>query len=325
MTPQTLQEQLTKYLTDAHSIEQQALAQMRAAPKLTDEPQLTEAFSRHLDETAEHERLVRERLAAHGARPAPVKDIVGTLTGKGFVLFARSQPDTTGKLVAHGFSYEHMELAAYELLARVAERAGDDETVGVARRIGHQEREMGQRLSGLFDRAAGESLDGLGGQELEGQLDKYLADAHAIEAQALALLERAPALAGSARLARAYEDHLVETHEHERALVVQLRARGASPSRIKDAALRLGALNWGAFFRMQPDTPAKLAAFSFAFEHLEVAAYELLKSVARQAGDPDVEALAERILGQERAAAERIGSLFDEALEVTLREQGVTV
>lgn len=33
MTPENLQEQLIKYLTDVHSIEQQALAQMKTAPK----------------------------------------------------------------------------------------------------------------------------------------------------------------------------------------------------------------------------------------------------------------------------------------------------
>ena len=38
-----------------------------------------------------------------------------------------------------------------------------------------------------------------------------------------------------------------------------LSERGESPSSVKDAALRLGALNWGAFFGAQPDTPAKLA------------------------------------------------------------------
>ena len=45
------------------------------------------------------------------------------LGGKGFLLFARLQPDTPGKLLAHALSYEALELAAYELLARVAERA----------------------------------------------------------------------------------------------------------------------------------------------------------------------------------------------------------
>jgi hypothetical protein len=42
--------------------------------------------------------------------------------GVGFLLFARAQPDTTGKLLAHAYSYEHLELASYELLAQVAER-----------------------------------------------------------------------------------------------------------------------------------------------------------------------------------------------------------
>ena len=71
-----------------------------------------------------------------------LKDLAGTATGKAFVLFARSQPDTPGKLATHGFSYEHMELAAYELLGPVAEQAGDAETVQVAERIGEQERAM---------------------------------------------------------------------------------------------------------------------------------------------------------------------------------------
>ena len=33
-----IQEQLTKYLTDAHSIEEQALAQLRSAPDLAGDP-----------------------------------------------------------------------------------------------------------------------------------------------------------------------------------------------------------------------------------------------------------------------------------------------
>jgi len=39
-----------------------------------------------------------------------------------------------------------MELAGYELLARVAERAGDPETVNVAKTIREDERAMAERL-----------------------------------------------------------------------------------------------------------------------------------------------------------------------------------
>src|SRR5205823_613559 len=45
-----IHEQLTKYLTDAHSIEQQALAQLRTAPDLAGDPEIAAAFRQHLTE-----------------------------------------------------------------------------------------------------------------------------------------------------------------------------------------------------------------------------------------------------------------------------------
>jgi ferritin-like metal-binding protein YciE len=324
MTPNTPDEQLTKYLTDVHSIERQALVQMKRAPGLADDAEIAEHFSRHLIETEDQERLVRERLEAHSAAPSKMKDLVGAATGVGFALFAAVQPDTPGKLVAHAFSYEHMEIAAYDLLARVAERAGDSETVRVAREIERQEQAMAQRLADSFDRAAEASLREVFHKELGDQLLKYLADAHAIEAQAAGLLEKGPKLARATELAEAYEEHLGETLEHQKLVRERLEARGGSPSKLKDAALSLGALNWGGFFAAQPDTPAKLAGFSYAFEHLEIAAYELLRRVARRAEDAEMVAAAEQILAQERAAAERIRSLFEAALESSLQAQDVS-
>src|ERR687896_684622 len=131
-----LDEQLTKYLTDVHSIEEQALAQMRLAPRLAGDPELKRIFAEHLRETSEQERRVRILLIERGAKPAPVKDVVGRVGGWGMMLFARVNPDTPGKLAMHAYSYEHMELAAYELLRRIAERAGELGVAEVARRIG---------------------------------------------------------------------------------------------------------------------------------------------------------------------------------------------
>ncbi len=321
MTPQTLEEQLTKYLTDVHSIEEQALPQMKAAPDLAGAPAAAEAFRRHLPETQEHERLVRERLETRGASPAKVKDLVGTLTGKGFVAFAASQPDTPGKLVVHAYSYEHMEEAAYALLSLLAERVGDAETLELAHWIEGQEQAMAERLEALFDDAAAASLREVGADDLEEQLDKYLADAHALEEQAVQLLSKGPDLAGATELASAYSEHLTETEEHRRLLEARLTARNAKPSKLKDAVLRIGALNWGGFFAAQPDTPAKLCAFAYAFEHLEIGGYELLGRVAERAGDPESAALAERILAEERGAAQKLKALFPQALDASLRDQ----
>ena len=321
MTPQTLEDQLTKYLTDVHSIEQQALAQMKSAPKLAGDPSLADAFARHLPETEEHERLVRQRLEARDASPAKLKDVAGTLTGQGFVAFAAAQPDTPGKLVAHAYSYEHMEEAAYELLSLLAERLGDQETLDAARRILGQEQEMAVRLEAGFAQAAEAALRELGPDDLNQQLDKYLADAHAIEMQAIQLLSKGPDLAGSGALAAAYTAHLEETEGHKALIEQRLEARDGAPSKLKDAALRLGALNWGAFFAAQPDTPAKLCAFAYAFEHLEIGGYELLRRVAERAGDGETVQAADRILAEERAAALKLQQLFPEALDASLRDQ----
>jgi Domain of unknown function (DUF892) len=125
---------------------------------------------------------VHERLEARGAAPSKTKDLVARAGGIGMLLFARSQPDTPGKLTAHAFSYEHMEIAAYDLLALIADRAGDRETAHVARSIREQESDMAARLAAGFDRAVEASSSG--------ELPDYLADAHAIEGQAIELLEK---------------------------------------------------------------------------------------------------------------------------------------
>jgi ferritin-like metal-binding protein YciE len=317
-------EQLDKYLADAHSIEEQALAQLRTAPDIAGDPELAEAFRQHLTETERHERLVRERLEARGGSPSRFKKVVMQLGGKGFMLFARSQPDTPGKLTFHAYSYEALEQASYELLRRVAIAAGDDATANMATVILEDEYAMGDRLAERFDRAVDASLAQVHRDDLGAHVLTYLADVHALEAQAIGLLQQGEKVGGPAALTTIYSEHLAETREQQRLVEERLDALGGSPSKIKDAAMRLGAFNWGGFFLAHPDTPGKLAAFAFAFEHLEIAGYELLARVADRAGDEATAALARRIAGEERAAAARIKGAFDVAAQAALAEQGVS-
>src|SRR3954467_10814219 len=135
-----IQEQLTKYLTDAHSIEEQALAQLRTAPDIAGDPQLSSAYREHLKETEGHEQRVRGLLEARDAKPSLVKDTVMKVGGKGFLLFARLNPDTPGKLHAHALSYEALELSSYELLMRAAERGGEPEVANGAEENARDER-----------------------------------------------------------------------------------------------------------------------------------------------------------------------------------------
>jgi ferritin-like metal-binding protein YciE len=300
--PQT---QLVKYLTDAHSIEEQALVQMKRAPDLVEGP-FADSFRRHLGETESQEQRVRERLEAHDASPSKVKDVAGQAGGFGMVLFAKSQPDTPTKLAMHAFSYEHMEVAAYELLARAAQEAGDAGTAEMALAIADEEREMAGRVAGAFDEAVEQALREVEPDDLDEQLNSYLSDIHALEGQSKQLLEKSKEMDVPASLAEGFAHHLEETEGHLGKIERRLDDRGASPSAVKDAMLKLGALNWGAFFAAQPDTPAKLAGFSYAVENLEVAAYELLKRVAERAGDQETVSLADSILAEEKSAAQQI-------------------
>jgi ferritin-like metal-binding protein YciE len=323
MNDRTIQEQIVKYLGDIHSIEEQALVQLKLAPKIAGDATLETVFERHLGETEDQKRRVEERLEALGGSPSKVKDVAGAASGPAFALFAKFQPDTPGKLTTHAFSYEHMELAAYELLSRVAARANDQVTVRLAKDIAGEENEMARRLSDNWDVAVNASLRDVDTDDLGEQLNKYLSDAHAIEGQAEQMLKKAIDIGGDPKLSQDYEEHLEQTRHHKSLIEERLEARGASPNILKDAGMKLGALNWGMFFAAQPDTPAKLAGFAYAFEHLEIGSYEQLRRVAERAGDESAAGVAQMILPEERHAAETIWDGFDRALDASLEALGV--
>jgi UDP-glucose 4-epimerase len=304
-------EQLVRYLADVHSIELQALAQLRAAPKIAGDERLCQAFEQHLVETEDQERRVRERLEALDGKPSKLKDAAGSGGGWAMVAFAASQPDTPGKLTMHAYSYEHMELAAYELLRRLAERAGDEETARMAADIAVEERHMAERLEESFDAAVEASLGAVDQDQLDATLIAYLRDVHALEGQATELLEAGAERADDEELEATFREHLNETRRHAERIEALLNERGARPSIVRDTVLKVGGLNLSAFFGAQPDSTTKLAGFAFAFEHLEVAAYELLQRVAARAGDEGVVAAAEEILAEERRAAEGVAESWN--------------
>jgi ferritin-like metal-binding protein YciE len=318
-----LHDQLHKYLTDVHSIEIQALAQLKRAPKIAGGDELAQMYEQHERETEEQKRLIEERIEAHDISANKLKDVVADVTGVGMYLFAKFNPDSPGKLAAHAHSYEAMEEAAYEYLWRVAERAADEETAEVARTILAQEQAMKGRIFDHFDATVEASLREKDADDIREELVKYLADAHAIEAQAIQLLEAAPKIVGDVpELEKLFRDHLEETRAQQEIIKTRLDAHDAKPNKLQDAAMRLGAINLGGFFKAQPDTPAKLAGFAYAFEHLEIAGYEELKRVAARAQDTETVRVAERIEGEERAAARAIAANWETALQASLESVG---
>jgi ferritin-like metal-binding protein YciE len=143
----------------------------------------------------------------------------------------------------------------------------------------------------------------------------YLQDAHAMEEKSLQTLEAAVAVAGDPQLESLYQGHVAETKRHLELLKERLDAHDASRSLLKDLGGRLAAVGVGAGLVVQPDTPAKLLAVAYGFEHFEIASYELLRRVAERAGDQDAVEMADKILVNERQAAEKLAASYDLALE----------
>jgi ferritin-like metal-binding protein YciE/nucleoside-diphosphate-sugar epimerase len=294
------EQKLVDQLADAHALGQQAVVQMQRAPRVAN-GSLGEIFAAHLSESEGQAQRARGRLEAYGV---DVAGLNGRAGGIGLAVFAAGQADTPSKLIAHAFSYEHLEIAAYELLRRTAEDAGDEATAAMARQSGEEAQCMAARLEASFDLAVDACLNGNGEEALDAQLDRCLADVHAIEKQGLQLLEIGPKATEDEGLQGLFRGHLRESEEHAATLRERLEARGAKPAEASDAVLQVVGMQVGAFFAAQPDTRAKLVSFAIAFEQLEIAAYEQLERLARRAGDSKVAGVAARILAEERAAAE---------------------
>jgi ferritin-like metal-binding protein YciE len=158
---------------------------------------------------------------------------------------------------------------------------------------------------------------------LQEQLVKYLTDVHSTEQNALSTLRAGADSVDDPELAAAFRDHLVETEEHERLVQARLTAHGAGPSRLKDVAQKGVAAVTGAVANAAPDTAGKMAIHAYAFEHLEIASYRMLRQVAERAGDHETVQIAERILEQEQAAAETLSKLLERVADHDLQRMGL--
>jgi ferritin-like metal-binding protein YciE len=144
-----LRQKLADYVEYVHALEQNVLLQLDSLILNTRDQELSAMFRHHKEETRQQQRL-RERRVALGRRmglSAASKDLaaiaVAQVKGVGDVL----RGDKAVQNARDAFVTEHTEIAAYELLERLAERAGDPETVRAARESRAEEEAMAARIS----------------------------------------------------------------------------------------------------------------------------------------------------------------------------------
>jgi ferritin-like metal-binding protein YciE len=153
-----LHEQLVKHIDEAFAMEQNVLRMLDGMIATTDDPEIKEALRRHRAETETHAERMRGRLEAYGETPSVVREAGGTLGALMKSVVDLTRGEKAGRNARDGYATEHMEIAAYQLLERVARYAGDEETAEAARLNRADEERLAQELDASWDRFAELSL-----------------------------------------------------------------------------------------------------------------------------------------------------------------------
>jgi len=155
---QALQEQLVKHIDEAHAMEQNVLRMLDGMISTTDDPEILDALEHHKMQTHGHLDRMAARLRAHDTTPSAVKQVGGVLGALAKMPLDLMRGEKSGRNARDAFATEHLEIASYELLRRIAERAGDEDTAQAAKEIIEEEKHMADLISENWDKFAELSL-----------------------------------------------------------------------------------------------------------------------------------------------------------------------
>jgi ferritin-like metal-binding protein YciE len=153
-----LEEKLVEYIDDAYAMEQNVLRMLDGMIGTTKDPQMKRALERHKKQTEKQAERLEECLSEHGKSPSKVKAAGGMMAAlmKGVLDAARD--DSPGRNARDGFATEHMEIASYEMLERVARKAKDRKTAAVARQNREEEEAMARSIAAKWNKVVELSL-----------------------------------------------------------------------------------------------------------------------------------------------------------------------
>ena len=157
-----LEAQLVKHIDEAVAMEQNVLRMLDGMISTTEDDEIRGALRQHKLETETHLERMQKRLEAHGGSQSFVREAGGIVGALMKSVLDMTRPEKAGRNARDGYATEHMEIASYELLARIAERAGDEETATTAREIIADEQKMADLIAKNWDRFAELSLEEAG-------------------------------------------------------------------------------------------------------------------------------------------------------------------
>jgi ferritin-like metal-binding protein YciE len=162
MASDEMKSQLVKHIDEAIAMEQNVLRMLDSMIQTTDDDEIKEDLRLHKVETEAQIDRLQNRLEAHGAQPSMVREAGGIAQALMKSVVDAVRPEKAGRNARDGYATEHLEIASYHLLERIAQRAGDEETAEVARQNRAEEEAMARTLDEKWDRFAELSLEEAG-------------------------------------------------------------------------------------------------------------------------------------------------------------------
>jgi ferritin-like metal-binding protein YciE len=158
MSMGSLNDQLVKHIDEAIAMEENVKRMLDGMIQTTEDPGVVDLLEQHKVETEQHSQRLRARLDAHGASPSMAREATGILGALAKLPVDMVRGEKAGRNARDGYATEHMEIASYQLLERIATRAGDEETAEVARLNRADEEAMARKLDEHWDHFAELSL-----------------------------------------------------------------------------------------------------------------------------------------------------------------------
>ena len=169
------EQKVVQYLGEAHATEVGLMGVLRSQIAMTPRGSYRDGLEKHLGETQEHARVIRERLRELGQSRNPVQVFVGfaeTMISQSLALSKTSFDLLRGsggeekvlKNAKDAYATEALEIATYIALERLATRVGDEQTAKLAVSIRGDEERMLERirreLPKLTDAVVGADVEG---------------------------------------------------------------------------------------------------------------------------------------------------------------------
>jgi ferritin-like metal-binding protein YciE len=149
-----LRRKLVEYVQNVHAMEQNVLLMLDSMIVTTRDREIVNMLRQHKDETRRQEQRLSERRRVLGGLglTSVGKDLAAIAAAQAKGVADLWRADKAVRNARDAFVTEHLEIAAYELLERLAERAGDPETAEVARTNRAEEEAMAERIAASWDR-----------------------------------------------------------------------------------------------------------------------------------------------------------------------------